>query len=153
MSYLETIFVWFTLVLVVEISAFRPSGIRLHNFLPMYDKANGLNADSERYLGSYEILLSRKTPGSETLALSHGCIVRFNKDIDHQSLVQAVALIIQRHPLLRMYIEYSPSKSEKPRFRFLPLSPVDITKQSTSFVKVKSLNGSYGSVYLLTFNI
>jgi len=57
-----------------------------------------------RTLGSYETLLSRKAPGRESVALSHGCAVILSSWVDMETLQGAVASVIERHPALGAYI-------------------------------------------------
>ena len=59
---------------------------------------------SLRRLGGYERLLSRKTPGTDSLSLSHGASFILNQSVDEGILVKAVALSMARHPMLRVCI-------------------------------------------------
>ena len=57
-----------------------------------------------RPLGGYEKLLSRKTPGTPFVSLSHGSVFVLDRALDGTKLVQAVARTMARHPLLRSRI-------------------------------------------------
>ena len=58
-----------------------------------------------RALGGYERLLSRLTPGTNSLSLSHASAVVLNKKVAHKVLLQAVTYTLETQPILRSYID------------------------------------------------
>jgi hypothetical protein len=60
---------------------------------------------SIRPLGAYERLLSRKVPMKENVALSHGCAVLLNGVVDDETLERAVMNVMDKHPMLKVYID------------------------------------------------
>jgi len=60
--------------------------------------------EGERPLGGYERLLSRKTPGTSYLSLSHGSAFVLSSSVRAESLERAVAHCMAKHPLLRSRI-------------------------------------------------
>ena len=66
------------------------------------DTASTPEANIIRELGSYEKLLSRKTPGLSTVSLSHSSVFLFpSARLDHGILMGAISKVVQVHPLLR----------------------------------------------------
>lgn len=68
--------------------------------LGLYTRATNI----VRPLGGYERLLSRQTPGTRQLSLSHGSAFIVDETLDGEALVQAIAKTMARHPLLRARI-------------------------------------------------
>jgi hypothetical protein len=58
-----------------------------------------------RPLGGYERLLSRLTPGTNQLSLSHASAVVLTNRVDHDILLNAVSKVMAKHPMLRSYID------------------------------------------------
>ena len=48
-------------------------------------------------------LLSRTTPGTDELSLSHGCVVLLDGKVEHTLLRAAVSKAMLRHPMLRVF--------------------------------------------------
>ena len=57
-----------------------------------------------RALGGYERLLSRNSPGTSLLSLSHGAAYILNAAVDENVLIDAVSRCMRRHPMLRTFI-------------------------------------------------
>ena len=57
-----------------------------------------------RELGGYERLLARKTPGTNSVSLSHGAAFVFQSTISDDLLEEAVVYSMNKHPMLRAYI-------------------------------------------------
>ena len=74
----------------------------------------GGSAKIARRLGGYERLLSRKVPEQEYLSLSHGSAIVLNGVVAHEELVNAVAVCMEKHPLLRSYIS-APGEAGNPK--------------------------------------
>ena len=87
---------------------FRTRGLTLNHLTtnrgtaPTISKALRLqmvSINSEEYarpLGGYEKLLSRKTPGGNTLSLSHAATFLLNSAISHEKIVEAAMASIER---------------------------------------------------------
>ena len=67
-----------------------------------------------RPIGGYEKLMSRKIPNSSSMALSHGAAYLLEGNFDKDVLSNAVALSIQKHPMLRSYIRANQDVPENP---------------------------------------
>lgn len=65
-----------------------------------------------RLLGGYERLLSRLTPGTNQLSLSHASAVVLDNEVDHEMLVSSVSKVMMKHPMLRSYISRPEGQSE-----------------------------------------
>ena len=57
-----------------------------------------------RVLGGYERLLSRLTPSTNRLSLSHASAVLLNDEVDHDALISSVSIVMAKHPMLRSFI-------------------------------------------------
>ncbi len=65
-----------------------------------------------RLLGGYERLLSRLTPGTNQLSLSHASAVILDNEVDHNLLISSVSKVMEKHPMLRSYISRQDGQSE-----------------------------------------
>lgn len=57
-----------------------------------------------RPLGGYERLLSRLTPGTSSVSLSHVCVAILDYAAPHDDILLAVSECMQKHPMLTAYI-------------------------------------------------
>ena len=90
-----------------------------------------------RALGGYERLLSRLTPGTNSLSLSHASAVVLNKRIEREVLVEAVTVVMEKQPMLRSYIDRPEAGEYNWMYCDKPLS--DLAKDVVTTVQVDSL--------------
>ena len=64
-----------------------------------------------RELGGYERLLARKTPGTNSVSLSHAAAFVFQSTISEDLLEEALIYSMNKHPMLRSYIRQDPDTS------------------------------------------
>lgn len=85
------------------------SNLRFHPKLSKFriskTTANQLGMVLFRPLGSYERLLSRKSVGSDTIALSHGCVTILEGNVTDNDLLLSIEFVIAKHPMLRSIIK------------------------------------------------
>ena len=62
-----------------------------------YLKTDSKNDQIIRPLGGYERLLSRRTPGYESVSLSHGTCYITNRYVDEKLLQEALLYCLQRY--------------------------------------------------------
>ncbi len=89
-----------------------------------------------RPLGGYERLLSRLTPGTNSLSLSHASAVVLNKRVASEVLVQAVTAVIEKQPMLRSYIERPEEKEYS--WMYCDKAPSELAKDVVTTVQVDS---------------
>ena len=90
-----------------------------------------------RPLGGYERLLSRLSPGTKALSLSHACTVVLNKRVASEVLVQAVTAVAEKQPILRSCIERS--KEGGYGWVYCEKAPSELAKDIVTTVQVDSL--------------
>ena len=72
------------------------------------------NVNIIRPIGGYEKLMSRKIPDSDSVALSHGAVYLLEGHVDKAALTDAIAMSVEKHPLLRAYIRANLDVPENP---------------------------------------
>ena len=90
-----------------------------------------------RELGGYERLLARKTPGTNSVSLSHGAAFVFQSTISEDLLEEAVVYSMNKHPMLRAYIRQDPDTSTS-AWVMCDRSTSTLAKAAIQTVKVKA---------------
>lgn len=89
-------------------------------------------AAAVRPLGGYERLLSRQTPGTRQLSLSHGSAYIVDVTLDGEALVQAIARTMARHPLLRARIVVTDAQPDAPEWAYCDEGVTDLARRIVS---------------------
>lgn len=91
-----------------------------------------------RPLGGYERLLSRITPNSNSVSLSHGACYEIKGCVSKEMMQRAIIYCMKKHPILRTYILKSQHNSKLHYFAYCQDSYEELSQKVLETIEVTS---------------